>query len=239
MSFVSSCVLAIVALGAEAAQPAARVHVEILAVDAEHNRVAGLAPVEIMTLDGTVVRRGRTGMFGEPYNAEQRAALDQSLKMLRVVVYNPQTGTPRGTALLGFDSGNWRPLMAHAYVKPDAVSDAPGRWVSRLEYDFKTGQFQPLPGRSTAPPRIVVLMSDQPDPADQQLRQNAASSSVPPTGPPTGEAAQAAAADARIVALGRPLTPTLPWADFGRRWTRGRLGMYYEQALLPEVPSPQ
>jgi hypothetical protein len=257
-------VLAISAANDEAAEP-----VRIAVVESSSNRLVGYAQVAIYAPGGQCIRRGQTGLFGEPLEAEATAPLNPAYRQLRVMAEKVQGGrVAQGSTIIVYDGKTWKPQTS------DLQSTKSQTTGPQITF---TAQRQPLgPGPNVPGPTtmswIEVAIPVEPIPvcrtppwqfyaggcrcggcapvAAGEVRPpclpiaplGQGVTLLPRTLPPTANAPAAdplAARDAALVDAGRPATPQLPWARFGDRWVAGPSGMYWIAPAIPRQPAPQ
>jgi len=253
MNVATACLLILTASAAEA-EP--KHPLTIAVVHSPSNFLVNYAEVAIYAPNGQCIRRGQTGLFGEPYQAEARQRLDPTYGTLRVVVrktFGPEIAT--ATATLVYEKNMWRRPSGEGRQTGSGSGSAPAQLVSSANQGVSNGpvevylKFNPLPvcrmppwqayvcGCGAAPcdpgcPTCVNLVPFPPPRTSLPPAIPPISGSIPPASVPLAQHAAA------ITDLGLAPTPRIPWADYGSTWVRGSTGTYWEVRVLPPNVDP-
>lgn len=253
--------LCVLVLSASVAQAAARAPLQIAVVEYPGTVLVGKAQVAIYAPNGLCIRRGETGVFGNPYDAERVEPLDPAFKELRVTVRKIHGyAVAEETAMLTFERGAWRsktripepPTRPRERLTQAALTSganqAPGRNNNLDQGPIEIPlRVPPLPVCRTAPWQAFICggvppalpsppCGPPPPPAPDLVWPP---SSIAPSGTAISAELEAySQRAARITESGRPPVPEFSWARYGSVWIDGRHGMFWQSRVLPEnVPN--
>lgn len=234
-----------------------RVAARVYAIAAEDERLASAAEILIFTTSGQCIRRGSSRSRGDAFEAEHDGPLHPGYRRLWVVARAKEGDrSVVGSTLLVFEHNNWLPATRYERFATDTTRK-PGRWLPEHDFDAATGQFSPIvQGSVWTPGQIRVMIPIHALPVSKSAVDGDATPGALPAGDaprpsvdvkeivdqlglrpePLASSAmkEIALRESAIVEAGRPLSPDHAWADFGRRWTRGPVGMYWQAAIETE-----
>jgi hypothetical protein len=222
--------------------------------------LAAYADVAIYTLAGQCIRRGKTEI-STYYCPEASEPLDPAYQRLLVAVRKSWgDGSPWGTMLLTFDHNNWRPHVIYphdgkAQIEFDDAHDRffpirnGSHWSAPLVLAAVTMPPIPVVCTAAGPCDLACVPLAPPAPLCAPMQEiplpYGVASGLAPFGarlpralPPTSDCPPSAAGliaqrDEAITHAGRSATPELPWADFGKCWENGPIGMYWQTPVWP------
>lgn len=237
---------------------------QISVIERPSGRLVGFAEVVIYAPNGTAIRRGETGLYGNPFNAEAVERLDPALKELCVVVrklrgYDYVTES----MTLSFQENAWRPK-----IKTPQPPNLQSERLTQVAYQDIANQIPALPGSPEQTGVVEVWLRLPPIPVCRSAPWQAfVCGYVPfaPPGPPCGyrpppppgvawqpssirpstvsvpaELEAKIQREAAIAELGRPPAPERHWAPYGGRWVQGPYGMFWlGRAIPPQAQQPQ
>ena len=208
-----------------------REHALVYGISPRSDRLLGQADVWIYTASGKCIRRGRTRVTGEAFDAEQTAELSPAHRKLLVIVRDPGTnGT--GALTIAFDHNNWRPATRYLFIEPPSGSGDKGQWRTVAQLDGQSDQFEPIPDGNLwtadkSPVKVPVPPGTPTEPFP-----------LPAVAPLPPEVEPWADSEAAISMAGAPIARSLKWADYGKKWVRGAYGAYSQAELKPRKAQP-
>lgn len=244
----------ILVLVGAAAEGSTRPPLQISVVETPIGHLAGNAEVAVYAPDGLCIRRGQTGTFGQPFNAEVEQPIDPALKELRVTARKTRGyATTQETVTLVYERNGWR-VKSKSPEPPTRVQERLTALQSQRDQSLAFDQYSstglvevelrvpPIPVCRSAPWQAFICGGAPPAPPGPPcgcvppVPPSVAwlPSSIVPTSDCQGTSGSVNQRQAAITELGHAPNPEFHWARYGVRWVAGPHGMFWQARMWPE-----